>query len=678
MFRTSIDYHDLNAGAHRNSPKNLYAPTLTQHLAIWLKKLPSDRQPNLGQVVDPKKKLDDFLLKLCRALKADESSITELKLHPCVLNDHNVKNFILFKTVADDAFDPIDFPTLTGRQRDILESSSRAVTIEFKWHELCMTIRCEMHTEYFSITTFAEVEKNRNPPFSSMHVFNKNVFDINAYFDKTNTEKDIEVTLNRYFFREFWTSYSQHVLAYSDVAAVCKNEFFDRVFADFRGIILSEKAVRFKDSNGDFFYDKGFFDGDDNPTWGSNAKKAFMPFLNARNVGSIPPYECSVTYMLDGRAIYMSALAPQLLEAPDNERIPLEFLVYAHQHLPVNAKRSSVNKWELGRLVNQLNLLGTLRLAALKDVKLLRNAGKRLSELDQIVQDARDSVALEPENAMGYIQNAHVFFNEISSDFLNKALCGITYRIERSRYYVAQFRSNVKALRIKKLEGDQTYDQFVERRLGAEFDFIDRLGRRYERQTNSLLLLDQNYLSIETNEIDDDTNKIDRGIHKIQEWGEFALLAALVPYYLIHIFSHVIQEEYVPIMTIVTWVGFVVVAIYRKFGSLRYSVGALCFVALLILPNLLGVDYSPFLRFPEAPSEPLKVQRAHLLVERAQRVEMRKRLTEQLKVQKKLLETQIEQLKTQTDLLGLQTTANERQEGGRPHAFPKHQNRSVQ
>jgi uncharacterized membrane-anchored protein len=188
-----------------------------------------------------------------------------------------------------------------------------------------------------------------------------------------------------------------------------------------------------------------------------------------------------VSYMLDGRAMYMSALAPQLPDSPDDERIPLEFIVYAHQHLPNNAKKASVNKWELGRLVNHLHRLGVLRLAALKDVKLLRDKGKRLSDLDSFIERARESVATDERNAMKSIQEAHNCFNSIAADFMKEANCDLAYRIDRSRYYVSQVRSNVEFLRIKRLEGYQPYDQFVERRVGGEFDFIDRLGRRYER-----------------------------------------------------------------------------------------------------------------------------------------------------------------------------------------------------
>ena len=101
------------------------------------------------------------------------------------------------------------------------------------------------------------------------------------------------------------------------MAAICKNDIFQHVFADFRGIVLSDKAVEFKKH--------------EHPSWGVAAKTLFLPLLNAHKVERLRQYECSVSYMLDGRALYMSALAPQLPDAPDDERIPLDFIVYVHQ-----------------------------------------------------------------------------------------------------------------------------------------------------------------------------------------------------------------------------------------------------------------------------------------------------------------------------------------------------------
>ena len=199
MFKSSIDYHDLNAGAHRNIPKNLCAPTLTWHLAFWMdkKKLADTTNAegkaeavllndNPEQTV--KRTLDTLLLTLCKVLNANTDAISDVHLYPCVHNQYNKPYFILFASVADEHLHQIPSPLtsteLSTRHKDIFNSSSRAVSIEFRWHEICVAIRCEIHAEYFSISTFAEVDKDRdNPPFSTFDELNKNIVDAIAYFE---------------------------------------------------------------------------------------------------------------------------------------------------------------------------------------------------------------------------------------------------------------------------------------------------------------------------------------------------------------------------------------------------------------------------------------------------------------------------------------------------------------
>lgn len=56
---------------------------------------------------------------------------------------------------------------------------------------------------------------------------------------------------------------------------------------------------------------------------------------------------------------------------------------------------------------------------------------------------------------------------------------GLSYRVERTRYYVNQINSLLQTLRIVRIEGFQPYDQFIRRRLYGTFDFIERIGVLY-------------------------------------------------------------------------------------------------------------------------------------------------------------------------------------------------------
>src|SRR5208283_4550152 len=204
-------------------------------------------------------------------------------------------------------------------------------------------------------------------------------------------------------------------------------------------------------------------------------------------------------------------------------RIPLGFLLYVHHHDTRDANRVIVNRRQLGILTQQLLLLATCRLAALKYSRELHRVGQELTRLDPVVQDARGSIGANDKFTMRKMESVHKLFMDITIGFNadTNTKSGLTYRIERSRYYVSQFLKKSKLLRIVRLDGDQPYHQFVERRLGAEFDYIESLGRRYERAVNAVLLLDQNYLAIKTN----DTNN---HIRILQEYGELALVGALL------------------------------------------------------------------------------------------------------------------------------------------------------
>jgi uncharacterized membrane-anchored protein len=57
---------------------------------------------------------------------------------------------------------------------------------------------------------------------------------------------------------------------------------------------------------------------------------------------------------------------------------------------------------------------------------------------------------------------------------------GLHFRINRSRYYVSEFDSLLKSLKIDNIDTWLAYDQFVTRGLKPAFDFIDGVGNRLQ------------------------------------------------------------------------------------------------------------------------------------------------------------------------------------------------------
>jgi hypothetical protein len=561
MFRATLDYHELNAGAHRKPPKILTAPSLVRYLAFWTSfpEPGSDGKKSKRSPDQIKKLLDGYILALCKAIDKEAAG---LQLTPCISGICLLFDKVCHETSRAEA----EISDLTRRQDDIFRSTARSVSLQFVWKKLDVTIRFEIYTEYFSISTFVELDKTREKiksgsSYSDIEGLNDNIKLVLGYVGaaEQSSDDDPAKEINKYCFHDFWDIFEKEILwnVAKDETFDPDDEIFKQIFADFRGLVMSEQAVRFSDDD--------FFEGNRPAAWGQEAKRKFLPLIQHRDRSHHTRYECAANYMLDGRALYMSTLGPQLPSMPAEKRIPVEFIVYAHQRYN---DTTVVNKWQLGRLVSQIVLLGTLRLAALKDVKSLHAAGQLLGQLEEVTQAAREAITRTEAEASAAKENrpssskqdqsvssnleqkmedilskAHERLNAVAGDFLNETGSGLSYRIERSRFYVKQFDDNVKLLRIQRLEGAQPYDQFIRRRLGSEFDFIDRLGIRYERATRAMETLDQSHLATIQTKIDQDTNSIQVNIQRIQEWGEFALLAALVPYYVAHLLDLIIAEN---------------------------------------------------------------------------------------------------------------------------------------
>ena len=619
MFKTARDYHELNAGAHRKPPKVLSAPALVWHLAFWTNFQDEKQQGQPGssewapnkRPEDINRAIDSYIRGLWRSLEE-----FQVELAPCIDDV-----YLLFGGAYRSSRGPeVPQEELTPRQIDFFVSTNRIVSLQFNWKHLDVTIRFETQAEYFTMSIFVELDplrikqETRAPP-SDIGELNAVMQQIVAYLrnpvtaGKTEPEQAAQAAeveqvvkgINRYCFRDFWRRFDEDLLSFSETCR--KDPIFQHVYADLRGFIASDQAVTFDDTQ--------FFQSGAPPRWGGEAKQKLLPLIQHRVRAQHIRYECAVNYMLEGRALYLSTLGPQSPDLPEGQRTPVEFIVYAHQR--INGS-TVVNKWQLGRLVSQILLLGTLRLSALKDVRWLHKAGLELAELEEATQRARRAIAATEAYAKGAgasvpvtevssrntkammeIAAAHQKLNDITGAFLSDAGSGPLYRIERSRYYVRQFDDNVKLLRILRLEGDQPYDQFIRRRLGQEFDFIDRLGIRYERATSSIVSLDQNYLSITQNslveratKIDEETKSIQSEIGLIQRWGEFILLSCLVPYYVSHMLVLIVGDDW-PLRSraaLAVWILSFGFAIYRAFNQ-TWSQGKL--IGTLLLLGLLEV-----------------------------------------------------------------------------------------
>ena len=508
-FGTSADYSELNNGLHRRSAVKLKPPLLTWHLSFWRRNLENSTS-NIGLTAQDSKsrdKIDEFIiafykhvLSLHRNQKPDSAEkIGAPTLHSARAGKAILLNHILNMPELDHPRHRDDlYDVVTGRplsnylfpiQRDVFESSYRDITIEFEWKRSKVCVRIEPHTEFVTVSFFVNLRGDN---------------DIVAMLDGggpdgsgATMEAGRALAADR-LYSSFWTDFSKVFLTGQDLENVIDGTrhhppIFGQVFGEFRGVVLAVPEQQQTAAGSG---------------WGRTAIQAMLPLINN---AAAPPTECCANYFFKNRVLYMSTLGSQNLDTEEDERVPVHYMM----KVP-----SEIDPWQLGRLVLRLNFLGTLRLAAIRSLSGLLKAGRILTELEPLIKAARDEVSRGKHDQMATaVKAANAKF-----DTIHETDPEILFRIERSRYYVQQFTENVAALRIGRLEGYQKYDDFVRRRLGATIDFIDRLGKRYERAATNLALLQQYAFSSTANVIADRATTIAKG-------GEAALFLFLIPYY---------------------------------------------------------------------------------------------------------------------------------------------------
>jgi hypothetical protein len=322
-----------------------------------------------------------------------------------------------------------------------------------------------------------------------------------------------------------------------------------RVFANFRGLVLATPGIegpsvspgsagdrpfpRFVGNGG--LNDKGTASSSE-PNEGNAVVKAFWPFVR-RITPNADQREYIACGVMNWRALYITALSSarafdweeesdssatdipagflpeELIErvrGADGEEVrlfdsqsgssgegPIRYLVLT---------KGEPHRRQIGRIVDRINAMGSMRLIALRDWTIIRDASTQIQlrglELDKIMQrwsvksteireryvdrwwlrfirnrrrDKRDeklqALATEVERDLIYLSAA---LDTVGKEARN----GFHFRINRSRFYAAEFLSLLDTLKIGNIDTWVTYDQFVTRGLKPAFDFIDGVGER--------------------------------------------------------------------------------------------------------------------------------------------------------------------------------------------------------
>lgn len=580
MFIDHDQFQDLQSGAHRKPGINFRTPALIWHLGIWNPLRIND--PELGASrdgdTDPHSERKDFFDKIILRIVQNIGFVQILE-SPNFFKDSSA--LYLFRSHINENCELIEtIPPL---------SNLNNVSIKFKWKNIDCTLKFSLNTEYFTITSVLDLSeipiKSNRKLLSDKLLKNDNFIDqsintcLNYVLSDTDSTQEELARANKYLYTDVWQIFSRGILRITS-----DFEKFQYppsgVFADFRAIAVQE------DSKEDLFlFDRNFLmpghhidDKQKTPAretdhifekeepldiWWHDKMVKLWPFIDAPIVfessgHKIDPTnrekkkEYTASLFLNKRALYISNLGAQSIDNKTFEKISdsrnkyasskdtLSTSIFDESHHPLKyfVYVRPMKRWQTSRLIESINHLGTVRLAAFIHFRDLRLAGYELRVIEHLIQKSEKIVSsMNMYNEKLYneyfssIQERLLDLEEDSTLDQSKGKKsrynlngGLSYRVERSRYYVKQFVTELPFLRINRLEGFQPYDQFVQRRLGAIFDYIDRLGIRYgrvKRDRERLIALSQLRKSNERIE----------AISNIQKIGDVALFVILIPYY---------------------------------------------------------------------------------------------------------------------------------------------------
>jgi len=215
------------------------------------------------------------------------------------------------------------------------------------------------------------------------------------------------------------------------------------------------------------------------------ALKRVSPFIQEWSGGAdiANKLEFTCSTMIDNRYIVVTSMGSQtpygkakLNIQEDGKYERLKYLVFlnglAEDSIP------GINRWQVGRLIQRINNIGTLRFAAIRDLKEIRAASQALVSLGRQLDDISSATPNEYSVASAHKQLGVIFQRLAQTS--GSVPYGLAYRIAHSRQSVKELKKILEDLRVQRIPGWQPYNEFLRRRLFSVFDSIDAVGRRSE------------------------------------------------------------------------------------------------------------------------------------------------------------------------------------------------------
>ena len=583
-------YGSINNGAHRQAAELVGAPAFIWHQALW-------------KPVSEKKSYNET--------KRDQDATDQANY---------LKSYI--KAVFDGVGKIPGTECLLYNEIDVEpEDRANVMSFSFNWEKMRVIIRIEIHTEYITITSIIDISIRLFDSLPGDGLVRK----VHDYLDKfikgtcpTPEEPSPKIeeinNVYQFIYHDIWDlHFFPQIL---NVDGRISEGSIGNKFAEFRGFITCEQYADKQEQENrstplfsrivgmgqssrkqvqeeeprlslEMFVNKLIQEPFYRPEEGGrhqwqqtsvpDSNWARYRLNNVWDFLSIIPKdqpsfltgrtEFAVSRLLGGRILYVSALGPQPKHRSQGNEQP----IYLYLHSVTQCER------EIGRTVDRLMQLGTLRLAALIALPHIKKVKQKLEKLERSISIARAKTHLliqstkfpknqkeqyesdleqQEESILSLLDKIQTMMATLSDGtypelggYLGDA--SLEYRLIRSRYYKSNFFSLLDGLRIQRLEGYQPYNEFIKRRLGSAFGFIEGVEQRIEQIKEDWRALDQLYLTttvtILTGKIDkqqEETKGIQKKIEEVQLWGEVLLIGVLTPYYMANLFFHLFNCEY--------------------------------------------------------------------------------------------------------------------------------------
>lgn len=565
-LRSLGTYEQINGGAHRKAAPVVGTPSMIRRIGLW------DTGCSTASGGKTKKKLqrDERLRRFSKYLK-------------------DLKTKIVRERGKTTHFDPDTLFLMTDSKVKI----GALAIFRFFWHGISVSVRVELHSEYITITSILNLSVLMNEEYTVKEKLTGNSLEktpdrlkdiqtrlkdklelLNVLFTNNDkSDRDIYHEIASVQDRS-WKEFQFEIIDGELNGKPILGTRLGEVFADFHGMVsgstvTSGRCAPVSQSMRPAFIEPLVRDRERKMNhslppkdWSYDTLHRLWPLLHSDM--ALRDYEFTAGAFLGGRVVYVSALGPQPLR--QTGRMGMSRQVWPWKPVYYYLQAYTDDEWQIGRLVDRINMLGTLRLASTMEAAGLMKAGPAVNELlkeikrvSKLIQDeiakmkfggmldskgSRTRGLRRIDADMAHIQKRLWEVNRLVSH-------DISYRLERSSYYRRQFQKEATALRETRIEGYQKYQEFVARRLRGIFGYFDLLRQRMEEMDSALAALGRQYnalkMTLVTSEIDALVTAMrneDREIGKIQEFGEVALIGILMPYYVGMIAFHVFDMEH--------------------------------------------------------------------------------------------------------------------------------------